>query len=43
MDYTQAQNILNNKALFDDQPELISEAEKVINAKETKTDNPVFV
>lgn len=38
MDYTQAQNILNNKALFDDQPELISEAEKVINAKETKTD-----
>lgn len=38
MDYIQAQNILNNKALFDDQPELISEAEKVINAKETKTD-----
>lgn len=38
MDYIQAQNILSNKALFDDQPELISEAEKVINAKETKTD-----
>lgn len=38
MDYIQAQQILNNKALFDDQPELISEAEKVINAKETKTD-----
>ena len=38
MDYTQAQNILNNKDLFNDQPELISEAEKVINAKETKTD-----
>lgn len=38
MDYIQAQNILSNKALFDDQPELISEAEKVINTKETKTD-----
>jgi hypothetical protein len=38
MDYIQAQNILKNKAFLDDKPELISEAEKVIKAKETKTD-----
>lgn len=38
MDYIEAQNILKNQALFEDQPEIISEAEKVIKAKETKTD-----
>lgn len=38
MDYSQAQNILKNKELFDDQPNLIKEAEDVVNAKETKTD-----
>ena len=29
MDYIEAQNILKNQALFEDQPEIISEAEKV--------------
>jgi hypothetical protein len=38
MDYIQAQDILANQNDFIDQPNLIIEAKKVVDAKETKTD-----
>jgi hypothetical protein len=38
MDYIQAQDILANQNDFIDQPNLIIEAKKIVDAKETKTD-----
>lgn len=38
MDYIQAQEILTHQEDFIDQPSLINEAKKVVDAKETKTD-----